>query len=286
MTDDPAVSSPPHGDTRLEQYVLGLLDEATQDAVEALAFGDAATAAAIDDVETRLVDAYVAGTLAGPQLDAFTRALASRPRLATRVRVARALLARPATTTPSSRWWLPILAAAAVIIVAGLWFVRQGTRPVEPPTQTAAGPRDTAASADTPQVPSPDAARPDPSSEPPRRPARVLFAVTLPGGVARAADTFVIRLPGNATHVQVRVPVAEGDDFARYRVRMVDARGQGVGVADPAPLSPDRTVWLTVERAALTGGLFDVEVEGLDAHGNPEPLTLQQVRINTEGPRQ
>jgi hypothetical protein len=202
------------------------------------------------------------------------------------VRVASALLARPAAATRTSRWWLPVLAAAAVILVAGVWFVRQGTRPVEPPMQTAEGPRDAAGAADTPRVPSSDAARPDTASEPPRRPARVLFAVTLPGGVSRAADTFVIRLPGNATHVQVRVPVAEGDDFARYRVRMADARGRGVGMADPAPLSPDRTVWLTVERAALTDGLFEVEVEGFDARGNPEPLTLQQVRITTEAPRQ
>jgi hypothetical protein len=281
MTDDHSVPSPPHDAALLEQYVLGLLDDASADAVEAQAFSDAGLAAEIDEVETRLVDAYVAGTLAGPHREAFMHAVASRPRLASRVRVAHALLRRTAATPRTSRWWLPMLAAAAVVLVAGVWFVRQSTRPVEAPTQTASGPRDTAGPSDAPAVQSRDAVRPDTRPVPRPRPSRTVFAVTLPAGVSRAADTFVLRLPDTATHVQVRVPVAEGDDFARYRVRMVDARGREVGVADAAPLSPDRTVWLTVDRAALADGLFEIEVEGLDTRGDAEPLTLQQVRVTT-----
>jgi hypothetical protein len=296
MTDQHAVAQPSPEDARLEAYVLALIDEATQDEVEARAFGDAETAAAIDEVETRLVDAYVAGDLSGERLEAFTRALGSRPRLQARVRMARALAARPSPAR-AGRWWLPLLAAAAVLLIAGTWFVRQAMRPDGPPAQTASDARDATASdrtadadagtatpaAESP-APSPTAAPRDSPALP--RPASTLLAVTLPVGVSRAAEPFLVRVPASSTRVQVRIPIAPGDAFARYRVRMTDAGGRMLGVADPAPLSPDRTVSLTVERASLTDGLYEIAVEGLDAQGAVEPLTFQQVRITGVVPPQ
>lgn len=291
MTDHASVPAPPDND-HLERYLLGLLDEPAQDAVEAQAFADPAVAAALDDVETTLVDAHVAGTLSSERRDDFNRALDRRPRLQARLRVARALAARP-TATRVVRWWLPVLGAAAVLVIAGsVWLLQRAAPPEPTPTQTASvtdAPRD--------DVPRSDVARPDgvdaplsdtPEDAPkaaPAPPIRSVFAVTLPVGVSRAADTVDIRVPSGSTHLQIRVPVAPGDEFVRYRVRLQGPGGRELGVAAPAPLAPDRTVWLTVERAALVDGLHEVSVEGLDAQGTSEPLTLQQVRIAIDAPR-
>jgi hypothetical protein len=283
MTDSSPVTVPPDDD-RLERYLLGLLDEPAQDAVEAQAFADPAVAAALDDVETTLVDAHVSATLSGERREAFNRALGERPRLQVRVRVARVLATRP-QRMHAVRWWLPVLAAAAaLILVVSAWLLRQGATPDPSPAQTSAG-----VDVTVPEAPAPDV-RPStpPAADAPRAalpaPVRSVFAVTLPVGVSRAADIVDIRVPPASTHLQIRVPVAPGDDFARYRVRLRGPGGRALGVADPAPLAPDRTVWLTVERASLTDGLYDVAVEGLDAQGTAEPLTLQQVRFSTDAP--
>jgi anti-sigma factor RsiW len=283
MTDHSPVTAPVNDD-RLERYLLGLLDEPARDEVEAQAFGDPAVADALDDVETALVDAYVSGALSGGRREAFRRALATRPRLQVRVRVAHAL-GRREPRARVARWWLPVLgAAAALVLAASVWLLERAAPPEPAPAQTASV--TDAPAADTP---TPEAAVPPPPDTPqatPRPPAGSVFAVTRPVGVSRAADIVDIRVPSGSTHLQVRVPIAPGDDFARYRVRLRGPGGREIGVADPAPLAPDRTVWLTVERGALADGLHEIAVEGLDAQGTAEPLTLQQVRVTTEAPRQ
>ncbi len=83
----------------------------------------------------------------------------------------------------------------------------------------------------------------------------------------------------SSTHVELRVPIAEGDDFPRYRLRVSDARGQEVATVSRSALSAGRTVSIPVERRVLVDGTYDVAVEGLDGQGTPEPLAFLQVRV-------
>lgn len=276
MTDHSPVSAP-ENDDRLERYLLGLLDEPAREALEAEAFTDRSVADALDEAETTLVDAYVAGTLSEGWREAFHQALGNRPRLQARVQVAR-VLAHAAPRTQVRRRWLTVLAAAAaLIVVASIWLLQRAVPPEPPPAQTTSVTDTPADSESLPDVSVPPA--PDEPKYAPAPPVRSVFAVTLPSGVSRAADIVDIDLPMGSTHLQLRVPIASGDDFERYRVRLRGPDNREAGVADPAPLAPDRTVWLTVPRHALADGLHDVAVEGLDAQGTAEPLTLQQVRI-------
>lgn len=286
MTDHLPVTAP-SDDDRLERYLLGLLDEPARDEVEAQAFADPTVAKALDEVETTLVDAYAAGTLSGERLEAFRRAVADRPRLQARLRVARALSQREPRARVA-RWWLPALgAAAALVIASSIWLLGRiappASLPAPVPAQTTSVDDAPPADALTPEPVEPPAAGTPPVA--PRAPTRSVFAVTLPIGVSRAADVAEIRVPAASTHLHLRVPIAPGDDFARYRVRLRGPDGRELGVADPALLAPDRTVSLTVAREALAAGLHEVAVEGLDARDTAEPLSLQQVRVTIDAAR-
>jgi len=178
-----------------------------------------------------------------------------------------------------------LAAAAALVIAVSVWMLRRATPPEASPSQTAAvtdAPSADTAAAEAPAPPPP----PAPGPTPPLAPARSVFAVTLPIGVSRAADVLEVRVPSGSTHLQIRVPIASADDFARYRVRLRGPGGRELGGADPAPLAADRTVWLTVARQSVVDGLHEVAVEGLDAQGVAEPLTIQQVRVAIDPPRQ
>lgn len=287
MTEQDPVPSLPLDAVRLERYVLGLLEEVDCEIVEARAFADPAVAAAIDLVETDLADAHVAGVLTGERGTAFARALAERPRLRARVATARALAARrPATTIP--RWWLPMLAAASVLVVAGVWMLRQVTphpggspvsasREVDPAPAPAGGvpasPDLTVARAPEPSPPLNDAEAP----AVPRAP--VTFAVLLPVGGTRATAPTEVTIPASATRVALRVPVAPGDDFAYFRLRLRDATGRLVQEATAARLPRDRVLQVVVDRAALADGTYDVELEGRPEGGPFEPLAFLQIRL-------
>jgi anti-sigma factor RsiW len=274
------VSPPPLDADRLERYVLGLLDEVDRDAMEARAFADPGIAATVDLAETDLLDAYAAGTLEAERAAAFSRALAARPRLAARAVTARALASRRSTMSVP-RWWLPLLAAASVTVVAGLWMLRQVT------PQPDGAPLSTSQEADTmPASPDlPVARAPEPS--PPRNEAEVAasakapvtFAILLPVGGTRAEAPTEATVPTSATRVALRVPVAPGDDFAHFRLRLHDATGTLLREARASRLPADRTLELIVDRAALAGGLYDIEVEGRQEGGPFEPLALLQVRL-------
>jgi len=286
MTDDHPVPLPPHDVDRLQRYLLGLLDEPACEAVEDEAFENTDVALAIDEAETRLVDGYVTGTLAPAQRALVEQALAVRPRLRERLRVARALAASPSTRVSGGGWWLPLAAAAAVLVAAAVWNARTLTPHDESAPQAQAEPRRDASVPEQPgETPGtepgvpPAPAPPPPVTVAPRQPVRSVFAVILPVGVSRTAAPTPVDVPSSATHVELRVPIAPGDDYPRYRLRVSDARGREIGAATVPTLSAARTVSIVVERRVLPDGAYDVAVEGLDAQGTAEPLSFLQVRV-------
>lgn len=287
MTELPTVTSPPLDTDRLERYVLGLLNEADRDAVEARAFADPAVAAAIDLAETDLLDAYAAGTLTAERSAAFARALAGRPRLRARALTARALTSRGATMTVP-RWWLPLVVAASVMVVAGLWMLRQAApqpdaAPLGASLEVGTAPTPAGGASPSPdttvaRTPDPSPPRHDTAVAPAPRAART-FAILLPMGGTRAAAPTEATVPAAATRVALRVPVAPGDDFAHFRLRLLDATGAVVRQATTSGLPADRTLQLAVDRAALVGGLYDIELAGRQEGSPFEPLALLQVRL-------
>ncbi len=289
MTDERRVSHVPPDAERLERYVLGLLDEGGLEEIESRAFSEPGLATAIDEVETELVDAYAAGTLAWERREAFARALAARPRLRARVDVARRLATHRAPDASRSVWWLPLLATAAVLVLAGMWLMRETSpepsadapqhaeqQPVEPEPELELLPLPTPGS-DAVTGPPPDAsASPDAT----RRP-RTTFAMVLPSGTTRAAAATDVPVPASATHVLLRMPVAEGDDFPSYRLRLVTPSGATVEERVANVLARDRMLPIVVGRSVLPDGPYDVVLDGLGANGVAEPLAFIQILVVT-----
>ncbi|MCC6162175.1 MAG: hypothetical protein IT182_02380 [Acidobacteria bacterium] len=276
-------------DDRFRQYVLGQLDEAGVDDVEVRAFDDPDVAAAIDEIETDMVDDYVAGTLREADRHAFEHALTTRPRLRARVDVARALAARRASA-PRRAWWRPALATAALLALGGVWLLIGGTRHAVTPEPVPSVAESTQTAPATPEGddgaathPAGQANTPGAGSAPttPAPPARVVFAVQLPMGTTRGAVPTTATVPARATHVLLRVPIAEGDDYASYRVRVIGEGGAVAHDQTATTLAPDRTLALVIERTALPDALYDVSLEGIDATGIVEPLAFLQVRLTS-----
>ncbi len=295
MTDPARVPTSPPTQDLLEQYVLGLLDEPACEAIEARAFGDADVAASIDEVETDLVDDWTAGRLDGPTREAFARALQHRARLRARVDAARALgrglggLGRVdaggSGASPRRRvsWIVGLATAAALLVSVAAWLARS---PAARPDETLQTPQALARAAE-PREPSgarePTTAQSSPTARPSPAPApRVVFAVRLPPGTTRASAVTPVRIPRAATHVDLKLAVAVGDDFQRYTITVTDSTGRVVGSVGRAALPPDRTVGLVLTREALRDGLHEVRLAGRSNGATEELLAVVQVSVTSD----
>lgn len=291
MTDRHALPTPLPPHDLLERYVLGLLDEPEREAIEARAFAEPDVAAAVDAAETDLVDAWVGGTLAGEPRQAFARALVRRERLRARVDVAVAMVGAgaraataPARPTPPIRlaWLVGLASAAAILVSVAVWLARS---PADtdatgvPPTAEARAELPAAPRAATrPDAPATSPPSPSPPSSAPA-PARVVFAVRLPSATTRSAAVTPVEVPRDATHVQLSIPVAEGDDFARYALVVTDRTGRVVASVERQALVPGRMVSLILPRSTLRDGLHEVTLTGWTADNAQEPLALVQIDV-------
>ncbi len=291
MTDPRPVPLPTHDTDHLQRYVLGVLDEPACELIEHDAFGNPDVALSIDAAETLLIDGYVAGTLAPTQKALVERALAVRPRLRERLQVARALASSRGTRVSARGWWLALATAAAVLVATALWSARSVTPHDESVSQAQLDPGQRAVVPDqaspTPPVtsspsgtslPGAHATPPAEATEAPR-PLRSVFAVTLPAGVSRRSEARTMLVPSSATHVELVVPIAAGDDFPRYQLRVRDARGREIGMATAAAPRSSRTISVVIARGVLVDGAYEVTVEGLSAQGLAEPLAYLDVRV-------
>ncbi len=291
MTDRHALPAPLPPQDLLERYVLGLLDEPEREVIEARAFAEPDVAAAVDAAETDLADAWVGGTLTGEVYEAFARALTQRERLRGRVDVARAIVRAgpgaatgPTRPTPPLRlaWLVGLASAAAILVSLAVWLARS---PAD--RDTAGLPPPSIAQAELPSdaqpVPRSDApATLPPSPSPPSpapAPGRVVFAVRLPSATTRSAAVTPVEVPRDATHVQLSIPVAQGDDFARYGLAVTARSGRVVASVERRALRPDRLVSIVVPRATLGDGLHEVALTGRAEGKADEPLALVQIDV-------
>lgn len=159
----------------IAQYLLGELDEARRDAIEARYMQDAGYSQLCDEVETDLVDAYVNGALTPDQRRHFeTRYLITRQRReavesAFLLKTYRDRMARPAASRQPAVFSLRggrslAVAAGLAVAMTGVlaWYFRsgEGRRPADAAKQ---GPAPRRESAPGPAVPS----APEPAQETP-----------------------------------------------------------------------------------------------------------------------
>jgi hypothetical protein len=239
------LTSDPHNDDAIVHYLLGELPEEKQTELEARYFADDELHDRIRAVETELAEAYVRGELGTRERERFEARLAASPRLGERVAFVRALLevlpvpreeTKPATPAPS-RWtdfvdavrsWsvgmrIAAAAAAALLVLGGLWVVYRAWRtPDRPPEQ--AGPGQNAPPVEVPRPP--DVAPPGPEPVPPVVPAPpqpappAVATLVLTPGLSRGENNLPrLVLPAGTTRVRLTLPLG-GETGTGYRATL------------------------------------------------------------------
>ncbi|HXE80133.1 MAG TPA: zf-HC2 domain-containing protein [Vicinamibacterales bacterium] len=216
----------------LRHYLLGALPDARAAALEEEYFTDEERAAAIKEAEYDLIEDYLDGTLAGVERERFERHYLESPVHQARVAAARALRARgtgrQSPRHAGIRSWVPRLAAAAAVLIAGAavttWLLGERTAPLE--RSTAASPSAPGASA---AVGSPPPRASDVPQVQPREgraapPAIVAFTVS--ADFTRGAGERPLSIPVGATTVDLRLESPEGlpSGDLLVAVRSVDGR--------------------------------------------------------------
>ena len=228
-------------DSALRAYLLGSASPEMAEQLEARVLEDHDLFAALQSAEDDLFDACARGTLTPTER---TRFLERYGRDTDRLRFAATLAQRtaapPSQVSPAARRpWIPLAAAAALILAAGALVTQlEAPAPVPAPPQQGAAPA----------------------------PAPAPFAVALTLGTSRSASASTpVTIPAGTAAVQLNVRLDPADRFDRYAVEL---RGAG-----------DRVVWsgadLTAEAVdgnlnvsaripatALPAGSYELAVRG------------------------
>jgi hypothetical protein len=247
------LTSDPHNDEVIVHYLLGELPEEKQTELEERYFADDELHDRVRAVETELAEAYVRGELGARDRERFEARLAASPRLGERVAFVRALLkvlpepeeARPASPAPS-RWaallgavrlWpaglrIAMAAAAALLVLGGLWVVYRAWRtPERPPEQ--AGPGQNAPPGEAPRPPDvppegPEPAPPPVVAPPPQPETPAVVALALTPGLSRGESRMPrLVLPAGTKQVRLTLPLG-GETGTGYRATLRRADTGGV----------------------------------------------------------
>lgn len=253
----------------IRRYLLGALDQASADALEARYFADPVLADDVRETELELVDDYVAGRLDAGDRARFESHYLASPVHRDRVATARALAARLAPAapapvvdfqeararrrvTPTFYGWL---ALAAALVVASLWTLG---RPVQGPRQAqrqpAPMPAPSPSPAPAPAAPEPSAPAAVPAPAPAPATARSVLAFTLSPIVTRGESPDPQRLPAGPADLLIRLegPAGTADRSYAAEIQTVDGRSvwQGRASAGAAGSGILATVRVPAERLA------------------------------------
>jgi hypothetical protein len=233
----------PVTDADCRAYLLGRLPPDAAERLEGRLLEEDDLFQAMRSAEDDLFDAFARGELTPDDRERFlARFGADRDRIA----FARALAARTGPTAsrrPSV--WIPLAAAAALVVAAGAAWTLRSRRPAEP-------------------VPAPPASIA--AVQPPAAPVAVPVVALLSLSSTRAAgDRPTIEIPAASTDVDLRVRLNPADRFDRYAMELrsaADAVVWRAGDLKGRVEHGDLFVDARVPAAALPDGVYELAVHG------------------------
>jgi hypothetical protein len=254
-------------DTALREYLLGTSSEETAERIEARVLEDGDLFAALEAAEDDLFDAYARGTLSPQDRSRFLERFGHR---ADRLRFAEAFGRQTAAARrpPAARRpWIPLAAAAALVLAAGIAYTRlEAPAPDSTPPPQAHQVQPSTPSSSNP-LPAPPAAPSGP------------FAVALTLGTSRSADsTTAITVPAGTAVVQVNVRLDPADRFDRYAMELRGAGDRAVwngGDLTATATSGTLTVSARIPAEALPAGSYELVVRGGGTDLGFIPLTVR-----------
>jgi hypothetical protein len=260
-------------------YLLGLAPEEEMERLDRLSITDDEFAVRLNTIENDLVDAYVRKELSGDMLKRFETFYLASPRRREKVRFAESFLAavgqHPAAPAPRpARTWfalprLALAAAACLLLLAGVYLLRENARLRAQVAHTQAEMAHLRV-----QLASPQPGAPTASAEI-RRPSS-----------SRAAMAFLLRSPTRAAGAPPAIALASGsedaifrlelepDDFPAYQVALKDLEANRVvwrsGRLSSAPEGSVRAVSASLPAGLLKPQTYSLELTGIAAGGATE----------------
>lgn len=260
------MEAPTPSDDTLVRYLLGDLPAPHAETLDERSIVDAEFAERLRAVEHDLADAYARGELSAEDRGRWQEHLGASAGGRQDLILARALAARqqiaPAASRSLPRWTIGLAAAALLVLVAGVAYLRAPA-----PGATIGG-----------SLPAAPAAPPAAAQAAPA-PTLSLIALTLPAPKRDGATVPLLEIPRGTTDVRVTLEL-EPADFARYAVtlRNASARGAVWQATDLAPDSSGASLHIVVPAGTFRRGLFVFDVDGL-GRGSREPIGSYPVRI-------
>jgi hypothetical protein len=258
-------------DDTLVRYLLGSLPDDEAERLDELSITDDEFAARLAAAEADVIDAYVRHELPADERARFEAIYTASPGMRARLELARSLAAR--SHRAERRSWVPLAAAAAVVLSVGGYWLSQGSRQSTPPA--ASPPMQTEAPR---PAPAPVPAAPGPVAAP-GSPTVLSFVLAAP---TRQADNgAIITVPRTDAAIELRLRI-EGDDFPEYLATLKDAAGvrtlwRSSRVRAEGPPA-DRVVPIRVPANLLTPRRHVLELRGLPAKGEPETIASYAFR--------
>jgi hypothetical protein len=236
---------------RMIAYLLGELPEAESVQIEEEYLADEETLASLLAIEAELYDAYAGDSLSPERRRRFEERLLTTPAKRRRLEFSRALLQyRPEQSAPStepsrSRWLIPALALAALLIVGiGLW-----------------------------RFPSPKQSAPEPPIPAARTP--IVIPFVLGAGLVRdGGNESTLDLPANADSIRITFDL-EHDSRPPFEAKLRTPEGVEIWASDPAhaptPTGP-RSLTMEVPAPLLVSGHYILTLSAASGNGTFESI--------------
>jgi hypothetical protein len=280
-------------ENRLVRYLLGQMPQEEQAEIEERYLADPDFHQELRAAERDLIDRYVHGELV--EREQFEKSFLASPRRRQKVEFARALMRtldkqqtaaeRPQVIPERSSWWTAavqflklqtaapawIAAAAAIVILAGVWLLMRGGAEQTPNPMVQTPPQQ------QPEVP------PTPPPGPTPAPVRVATFFLTPGLVRSAGDeTPVVTVEANVG-VSLQL-LLESADFKTYRAVIRTAEGSEVWRQDQLTVrdtASGQAVAVDPPVGRLNAGDYTVRLSGVTAGGQVEDVSSYYFRAVT-----
>ncbi len=303
-------TEPENQTIRMRSYLLGLLPESEQIALEQAFFADGEMLEHMQEVEFDLVDSYVRGKLSNDERGQFERHYLVSPQHLERVAVARELLRvadeqmSPQSVSSKESFWEKLLAslrapqfafgaavtAVLLLTIGGGWLAIQKTlwhqqrqkervaelnRRTELENQVALqNERNAKLNSELEQLRNETAPRIQPT----------LFSFALLSTVRGGSEQQILKIPAGTDLVRLLMKIENGN-YRSYQtsIRQVDGRGNwNQPVTSSKRTGGGITVSVKIPANKLSSGDYILTLNGTDATGSTEEINRYFFRIATK----